>query len=128
MIGALIVSALSVLLMFLSMIIMNLKIEEILTYSIFTFSVNLIAGLLVSIFLPILEHIFNLPTTFRLIELTTMNSKTLKRMAVMARGTYSHSVAVADLAESACESIGANHLIARVGAYYHDIGKIDQPE
>ncbi len=127
-IGALIVSALSVLLMFLSMIIMNLKIEEILTYSIFTFSVNLIAGLLVSIFLPILEHIFNLPTTFRLIELTTMNSKTLKRMAVMARGTYSHSVAVADLAESACESIGANHLIARVGAYYHDIGKIDQPE
>jgi putative nucleotidyltransferase with HDIG domain len=57
-----------------------------------------------------------------------MNSKTLKRMAVMARGTYSHSVAVADLSESACEAIGANHLLARVGAYYHDIGKIDQPE
>ena len=57
-----------------------------------------------------------------------MNTKILKRMAIVARGTYSHSVAVADLAESACEAIGANSLLARVGAYYHDIGKIDQPE
>lgn len=90
--------------------------------------VSMFAGIGVVVALPILEHVFNLPTSFRLVELTTMNSKVLKRMAVMARGTYSHSVAVADLAESACEAIGANHLLARVGAYYHDIGKIDQPE
>lgn len=89
---------------------------------------SLAGAVLVIILLPVLEHVMNLPTVFRLIELTTMNSKTLKRMAVMARGTYSHSVAVADLSETACEAIGANHLLARVGAYYHDIGKIDQPE
>jgi putative nucleotidyltransferase with HDIG domain len=88
----------------------------------------IISGVVVVFTLPILEHALNLPTDFRLIELTTMNSKVLKRMAVLARGTYSHSVAVADLAENACEAIGANHLLARVGAYYHDIGKIDQPE
>jgi putative nucleotidyltransferase with HDIG domain len=87
-----------------------------------------ISGVIVVLTLPVLEHALNLPTDFRLIELTTMNSKVLKRMAVLARGTYSHSVAVADLAENACEAIGANHLLARVGAYYHDIGKIDQPE
>jgi hypothetical protein len=87
-----------------------------------------ISGVIVVLTLPVLEQALNLPTDFRLIELTTMNSKVLKRMAVLARGTYSHSVAVADLAENACEAIGANHLLARVGAYYHDIGKIDQPE
>ncbi len=88
----------------------------------------LISTILLVMLLPVCENIFNLPTDFRLIELTTMNTKTLKRMAVVARGTYSHSVSVADLAEAACEAIGANSLLARVGAYYHDIGKIDQPE
>ncbi len=126
--SALTVSLLSVLVLGITAIIENMVFRELLGYLGYTFSVNLVSGLLVIIILPILEHFFNLPTGFRLIELTTMNSKTLKRMAVMARGSYSHSVAVADLAESACEAIGANHLLARVGAYYHDIGKIDQPE
>jgi putative nucleotidyltransferase with HDIG domain len=52
----------------------------------------------------------------------------LKRLLTSAPGTYSHSVTVANLAESACREIGANVLIARVGAYYHDIGKMDQPD
>ncbi len=88
----------------------------------------LVSSMLFVMLLPLFENVFNLPTDFRLLELTTMNTRILKRMAVVARGTYSHSVAVADLAESACEIIGANSLLARVGAYYHDIGKIDQPE
>ncbi|MCF7940204.1 MAG: HDIG domain-containing protein [Spirochaetia bacterium] len=90
--------------------------------------VTMLSGTLIVIVLPILEHVFNLPTVFRLAELTTSNPKVMKLMAMKARGTYSHSVAVADLAETACEAIGANHLLARVGAYYHDIGKLDQPE
>jgi hypothetical protein len=52
----------------------------------------------------------------------------MKKMLTLAPGTYTHSLNVANLAESACKEIGANHLLARVGAYYHDIGKIEQSE
>jgi len=78
--------------------------------------------------LPVIEHFLNAPTVFRLIELSDMNTPLFKRMIMAAPGTYSHSVSVANMAESACRAIGANHLLARVGAYYHDIGKIEQPE
>ncbi len=78
--------------------------------------------------LPIFEHLLNAPTPFRLMELSDMNSPLLKRMLTLAPGTYGHSVSVANMAESACRAIGANALLARVGAYYHDIGKIDQSE
>jgi hypothetical protein len=61
-------------------------------------------------------------------ELADLNSPILKRLLTVAPGTYSHSVTVANLAESACRDIGANALLARVGAYYHDIGKMDQPD
>ena len=67
-------------------------------------------------------------TVFRLIELSDLNSPILKRLFTVAPGTYSHSVMVANLAESACQEIGANALLARVGAYYHDIGKMEQPD
>jgi putative nucleotidyltransferase with HDIG domain len=86
------------------------------------------SGMLVLGFLPVLEQALNAPTTFRLIELSDLNSPILKRLFTVAPGTYSHSVMVANLAESACQEIGANSLLARVGAYYHDIGKIDQPD
>jgi putative nucleotidyltransferase with HDIG domain len=86
------------------------------------------SGMLVLGFLPVLEQALNAPTTFRLIELSDLNSPILKRLFTVAPGTYSHSVMVANLAESACQEIGANALLARVGAYYHDIGKIDQPD
>lgn len=78
--------------------------------------------------LPVFEHLLNAPTAFRLMELSDMNSPMLKRMLTLAPGTYGHSVNVANLAESACRAVGANALLARVGAYYHDIGKIDQSE
>ncbi len=78
--------------------------------------------------LPVLEHIMNLPTAFRLVELSDMSMPIFKRMITLAPGTYGHSMSVANLAESAARDIGANALLARVGAYYQDIGKIDQPE
>jgi cyclic-di-AMP phosphodiesterase PgpH len=85
-------------------------------------------GLLVLGFLPILEHLLNAPTRFRLLELSDLNAPVFRKMLNQAAGTYNHSLAVASLAESACDAMGANALLARVGAYYHDIGKVDQAE
>ncbi|MBI3314302.1 MAG: HDIG domain-containing protein, partial [Candidatus Omnitrophica bacterium] len=78
--------------------------------------------------LPILEHMFNLTTDITLLELSDLNHPLLKRMIVEAPGTYHHSLVVSTLAEAACEKIGANALLARVGAYFHDIGKIARAE
>jgi putative nucleotidyltransferase with HDIG domain len=77
-------------------------------------------------FMPILEHMMNAPTRFRLMELSDLNSPIFKKMLSLAPGTYNHSIMVANLAESACTRIGANALLARVGGYFHDIGKIEQ--
>lgn len=79
-------------------------------------------------FLPVLEQALNAATLFRLQELSDLNAPALKRLLSVAPGTYSHSITVAHLAESACREIGADALLARVGAYYHDIGKAEQPE
>ncbi|MDR1955546.1 MAG: HDIG domain-containing protein [Treponema sp.] len=89
---------------------------------------GLASGMLVLGFLPPLEHALNAATTFRLIELSDLNAPLIKRLFTVAPGTYSHSIMVANLAEAACQEIGANPLLARVGAYYHDIGKMDQPD
>ncbi|MDR2376302.1 MAG: HDIG domain-containing protein [Treponema sp.] len=88
---------------------------------------GLASGMMVLGFLPILEHALNSVTTFRLIELSDLNAPILKRLFSVAPGTYSHSLMVAALAENACQEIGANPLLARVGAYYHDIGKMENP-
>ncbi len=79
-------------------------------------------------FLPVMEQIMNAPTRFRLMELSDLNSTAMKRMLALAPGTYNHSIIVANLGEFAAREIGANPLIARVGGYYHDIGKVDQAE
>ena len=85
------------------------------------------SGMLVLGFLPPLEHALNAATSFRLLELSDLNAPILRRLFVVAPGTYSHSIMVANLAESACQEIGANALLARVGAYYHDLGKMENP-
>ena len=77
---------------------------------------------------PLSEKLFNLPTIFRLYELAYGESPILARLSQAAPGTYSHSMAVADLAEVGARAIGANPLLARVGGLYHDIGKIEHPE
>ena len=77
---------------------------------------------------PLFEQLFNLTTDITLLELSDLNHPLLKRMVVEAPGTYHHSLVVSTLAEAACEAIGANALLARVGSYFHDIGKIARSE
>jgi putative nucleotidyltransferase with HDIG domain len=85
-------------------------------------------GMLVLGVLPVIENALHIATTFRLIELLDTGAPILRKLENAAPGTYSHSMMVATLAEAACAEIGARALLARVGAYYHDIGKIDHPE
>ncbi|MBO7135824.1 MAG: HDIG domain-containing protein [Spirochaetaceae bacterium] len=87
-----------------------------------------ISGVLVLGFLTPLESLLNTVTVFRLMDLSDLNTPIMKHLMVTAPGTYSHSMMVATLAESACREINANPLLARVGAYYHDLGKLEQPE
>ncbi|MGP7819048.1 HD family phosphohydrolase [Niallia sp. 01092] len=77
--------------------------------------------------LPFFEAGFGIISTMKLIELSNPNHPLLKKILTETPGTYHHSVMVANLAESACEAIGANGLLARVGCYYHDIGKTKRP-
>ena len=83
---------------------------------------------LIFMLLPILEHLFGLVTDITLLELSDLNHPLLRRMVIEAPGTYHHSLVVSTLAETACEAIGANSLLARVGGYFHDIGKIEKAE
>jgi putative nucleotidyltransferase with HDIG domain len=85
------------------------------------------SGMLVLGILPLLENALHMATYFRLIELSDLGNPILRRLESTCPGTYQHSIQVANLAEAACREIGANPLLARVGAYYHDIGKIDNP-
>ncbi|CAN5856490.1 hypothetical protein BH20GEM1_BH20GEM1_07390 [soil metagenome] len=78
--------------------------------------------------LPLLEWAAGRTTDLTLLELADLNRPLLKQLLVEAPGTYHHSIIVGNLAESAAEGIGANSLLARVGAYYHDIGKLRRPE
>ena len=77
--------------------------------------------------LPFLESYFDITTSFKLMELSNPNQPLLKKMIVEAPGTYHHSIVVGNLSETAAEEIGSNGLLARVGAIYHDIGKIKRP-
>ncbi|HWP68316.1 MAG TPA: HDIG domain-containing protein, partial [Rectinemataceae bacterium] len=106
----------------------GLRTAELFTLSGYLALNGFISCALILAILPVLEQSFNLPTRFRLLELSDVNAAPLKELLTQAPGTYSHSMNVAHLAEAAAEDIGANALLARVGAYYHDIGKIQQPE
>jgi cyclic-di-AMP phosphodiesterase PgpH len=78
--------------------------------------------------LPFFEAGFGILSTLRMIELSNPNHPLLRKILTEAPGTYHHSVMVANLSEAACEAIGANGLLARVGCYYHDIGKTKRPQ
>ena len=83
---------------------------------------------LVSLLLPLLEHIFHVTTDISLLELLDLNQPIVRNLMVAAPGTYHHSVIVGNLVESATEAIGVNPLLARVSSYYHDVGKVKMPE
>jgi putative nucleotidyltransferase with HDIG domain len=89
---------------------------------------GVLAAVVVSAVLPLLESLFKLTTDIKLLELASLNHPLLRQLIMRAPGTYHHSMLVGTLAEAAAEAIGANALLARVGSYYHDIGKMLTPE
>lgn len=88
---------------------------------------GLFAAVLVSGIIPLIEAAFRYTTNLKLVELANMNNPLLRELMIQAPGTYHHSIIVGNLAEAAAETIGANPLLARVAAYYHDIGKARKP-
>jgi cyclic-di-AMP phosphodiesterase PgpH len=88
----------------------------------------LLSVLIVGAVLPTLESFFSRLTPMRLLELSDVNHPLLRRMSLEAPGTYHHSLIMASLASAAAETVGANALLCRVGAYFHDIGKMVKPE
>ncbi|WP_020675498.1 HD family phosphohydrolase [Geopsychrobacter electrodiphilus] len=88
---------------------------------------GLLSAVVVNGIIPLAESIFKYTTDIKFLELANMNSPVLRELMVQAPGTYHHSMIVGSLVESAAEEIGANPLLARVAAYYHDIGKIKKP-
>ncbi len=92
------------------------------------FFVNgILSGIIALGTLPILESSFGIITPYGLAELADHNQPLLKRLQFEAPGTYHHSLMVSNLAEAAAEAIGANPILARVGSFYHDIGKLKRP-
>jgi cyclic-di-AMP phosphodiesterase PgpH len=92
------------------------------------FGNGFLVGVLTVLMLLLLESVLNVTTPLRLLELADPAHPLLKRLLQLAPGTYNHSIMMGTLAEGAAEAIGANPNLARVGAYYHDIGKIARPE
>lgn len=88
---------------------------------------GLLSAMLALAVLPYFESLFNITTPQRLLEQSNLNHPLLKRLMVTAPGTYHHSLMVANLAEAAAEAIGADVVLSRIGAYFHDVGKIKRP-
>ena len=87
-----------------------------------------LAGLLVQSLLPLIEKVFRIATSMTLLDYSDANQTLLKKLAMEAPGTFSHSLLIGSIAEAAAEAIDCNGLLCRVGAYYHDIGKINKPK
>ena len=101
--------------------------KELVFYLVAAIISAMLSGVLTLGLLPFIETLFGILTSFKLIELSNPNHPLLKKILMEAPGTYHHSVMVANLAEAACEEVGADGLLARVGCYYHDIGKTKHP-
>ncbi len=88
---------------------------------------GVLCGVLATGALPYLEDLFGLVTPIKLLELSNPSHPLLRRLQLEAPGTYHHTLMVANLAEAAAEAVGADPLLARVGTYYHDVGKLRRP-
>lgn len=91
------------------------------------FANGVVSSMIALAILPYLEHLFKITTTQTLLELNNLGHPLMKRLMTRAPGTYQHSLMVANLAEAAAEAIKADPILCRVGAYFHDIGKIKRP-
>ena len=89
---------------------------------------GLMTGFVVQGALPLIERVFHVATSLTLLEWCDASRPLLKRLAMEAPGTYNHSLQLGSLCEAASDAIGARGLLARVGAYYHDIGKVNKPD
>lgn len=107
--------------------IYNTETRELLTNALYGFVGGILSAVLTIGTLPFLEATFDIITPIKLLELSNPNQPLLRRLLIEAPGTYYHSILVGNLAEAAAEEIGANSLLCRIGAYYHDIGKLKRP-
>ncbi len=105
----------------------NVKLSALLIDSAFALGSGLLSGVLAIGTLPIWEAVFRVSTPSKLLELSNPNHPLLKRLSIEAPGTYHHSILTANLAEAGADAVGANALLCRVGAYYHDVGKLKNP-
>ncbi|MCB1215701.1 MAG: HDIG domain-containing protein, partial [Deltaproteobacteria bacterium] len=106
----------------------SLSIQEISWHCLFGFAGGLLVATTVLVLSPLIEMIFDYVTDIKLLELGNLNHPLLQEMIVKAPGTYHHSQLVAVLSEAAAAAIGANPLLARVGSYFHDVGKMRKPD
>lgn len=103
------------------------ELNELIFYGVAAFVSGILSSALTIGLIPFFETTFGILSDMRLIELSNPNHPLLKKILTEAPGTYHHSVMVANLSDAACEAIGANGLLARVGSYYHDVGKTVRP-
>lgn len=108
-------------------LMINTSLKDGLSSALWSAAAAIVASLLCVGMDLMFETLFQLATPGKLLELSNPNHPLLRRLLLEAPGTYHHSIIVANLAESAAEAIGANPLLARVGAYFHDIGKMKRP-
>ncbi|WP_315080178.1 HDIG domain-containing metalloprotein [uncultured Clostridium sp.] len=108
-------------------VIISSNLKEIFMVSLFSIIGGVLSGIFALGVLPFLEGTFNEVTTIKLLELSNPNNPLLKKLLMEAPGTYHHSMLVSNLAEMAAEEVGANPVVARIGAYYHDVGKTERP-
>lgn len=101
--------------------------EQTLWGMVFGFFGGIVCAAVATAIVPVIESLFRYTTDIKLLELANMNNPLLRELMVQAPGTYHHSVIVGNLVEAAAESINANPLLAKVAAYYHDIGKMKKP-
>lgn len=109
-------------------VIFNKSVSEIPVVIGFVALNGFLSGVLALGLITPVELLLNTASVFRLMDLSDSNNTLMRKLLLTASGTYQHSQMVAQLSESACREIGANSLLARVAAFYHDIGKIDQSE
>ncbi len=98
------------------------------TFGFFLLPNAILSPFITFMILGVFEKIFDITTDVTLLELSDLNHVLLKRLSLEAPGTFHHSMVVGNLAEAAAKAIGANPLLARVGSYYHDVGKMEKPE
>ena len=103
------------------------EIMQTLTFGLYGLLNGLFSSIITVGTLPLWESVFSVITPLKLLELSNPNQPLLKRLLLEAPGTYQHSIIVGNLSESAADAIGSNSLLARAGAFYHDIGKTKRP-